>query len=306
MNILITGGAGFIGTNFVNLISKKYPDYKITVIDKLNQQGREENLDSVKSKIDFQNFDLIQFEKLSKLFKEKEFDFVVHFAAETNVDRSIENPLEFVNSNVVATQNLLSLSHKHNIKHFHHVSTDEVFGELPLDPSIKFNEDTPYDPRSPYSATKAGSDHLALVHGEVDAVQDVRLAVPGVQAADLERRRRDQEANGLAAGRAADLDAPARHLRLLLDHRASETFAARKMNREFRHLEAAGGLGKQRKLVSLHRPALALGFQRSHHRATDLDEHAAGELRQLKARRAGKRAARAQLDVERHPLLRSN
>jgi dTDP-glucose 4,6-dehydratase len=164
MNILITGGAGFIGTNFVNLISKKYPDYKITVVDKLNQQGRKENLDSVKSKIDFQNFDLIQFEKLSKLFKEKEFDFVVHFAAETNVDRSIENPLEFVNSNVVATQNLLSLSHKHNIKRFHHVSTDEVFGELPLDPSIKFNEDTPYDPRSPYSATKAGSDHLVRAY----------------------------------------------------------------------------------------------------------------------------------------------
>jgi dTDP-glucose 4,6-dehydratase len=156
MNILITGGAGFIGTNFVNLISKKYPDYKITVIDKLNQQGRKENLDSVKSKIDFQNFDLIQFEKLSKLFKEKEFDFVVHFAAETNVDRSIENPLEFVNSNVVATQNLLSLSQNITLNVFITFLLMK-FWRAPLDPQLNLMKTR--RPRSPYSATAAGSDH---------------------------------------------------------------------------------------------------------------------------------------------------
>jgi dTDP-glucose 4,6-dehydratase len=164
MKILITGGAGFIGANFVHFVAKKYPDYEITVVDKLNQQGRKENLKSVAGKIDFRQFDLIEEQKLTDLFKEKSFDYVVHFAAETNVDRSIETPLEFVNSNILATQNLLNLSKKYEIKRFHHVSTDEVFGELPLDPAVKFNEDTPYDPRSPYSATKAGSDHLVRAY----------------------------------------------------------------------------------------------------------------------------------------------
>lgn len=164
MKILITGGAGFIGANFVHFVTKKYSDYEITVVDKLNQQGRKENLKSVADKIDFRQFDLIEEQRLADLFKEKSFDYVVHFAAETNVDRSIETPLEFVNSNILATQNLLNLSKIYEIKRFHHVSTDEVFGELPLDPTVKFNEDTPYDPRSPYSATKAGSDHLVRAY----------------------------------------------------------------------------------------------------------------------------------------------
>ena len=106
MKILITGGAGFIGTNFVHYVTKKYPSYEITVVDKLNQQGRKENLKSVEEKIDFRQFDLIEEKKLADLFEEKTFDYLVHFAAETNVDRSIETPLEFVNSNILATQNL--------------------------------------------------------------------------------------------------------------------------------------------------------------------------------------------------------
>lgn len=164
MKILITGGAGFIGSNFVNYIKNKYPIYEVSVIDKLNQQGRKENLRDYFSGIDFYEFDLIDYTKLEEVFQKTKFDLVVHFAAETNVDRSIENPLEFVNSNIVATQNLLSLSHKYGVKRFHHVSTDEVFGELSLDPNDKFNELTPYDPRSPYSATKAGSDHLVRAY----------------------------------------------------------------------------------------------------------------------------------------------
>lgn len=163
-NILITGGAGFIGSNFVHLINKKYPDYKIIVIDKLNQQGRKENLSSVIDGIDFHEFDLIDQKRLEQIFKDSSIDYVVHLAAETNVDRSIENPLEFVNSNIIATQNLLELSKKYNVSRFHHVSTDEVFGELSLDPNDKFSETTPYDPRSPYSATKAGSDHLVRAY----------------------------------------------------------------------------------------------------------------------------------------------
>lgn len=162
--ILITGGAGFIGSNFAHLIANKYPEYQIIIIDKLNQQGRRENLKDIEDKIQFHQFDLIDFKKLEAIFRQNKIDYVVHFAAETNVDRSIENPMEFVNSNIIATENLLSLSVKYKIQRFHHVSTDEVFGELPLDPSVKFNEQTPYDPRSPYSATKAGSDHLVRAY----------------------------------------------------------------------------------------------------------------------------------------------
>lgn len=157
--ILITGGAGFIGANFVHLVAEKYPTYEIVVVDKLNQQGRRENLKSVEDKIEFHHFDLIEEEKLRPIF-ESGIDYVAHFAAETNVDRSIENPDAFVSSNVLATNILLRLSRDFGVKRFHHVSTDEVFGELPLDPTLKFNEETPYDPRSPYSATKAASDHL--------------------------------------------------------------------------------------------------------------------------------------------------
>ena len=162
--ILITGGAGFIGSNFTHLIAKKYPDYKIVVVDKLNAQGRRENLAAIEDRIEFHQFDLVEEDKIRALFKDGGFDFVAHFAAETNVDRSIEDPDSFVSSNVVATNVLLRLSRDFKVKRFHHVSTDEVFGELSLDPSIKFNEETPYDPRSPYSATKAASDHLVRAY----------------------------------------------------------------------------------------------------------------------------------------------
>ena len=162
--ILITGGAGFIGSNFAHLIANKYPEYQIIIIDKLNQQGRRENLKDIEDRLKFHEFDLIDLKKLEDIFSQNKINYVAHFAAETNVDRSIENPMEFVNSNIIATENLLSLSRKYQVERFHHVSTDEVFGELPLDPNIKFNEQTPYDPRSPYSATKAGSDHLVRAY----------------------------------------------------------------------------------------------------------------------------------------------
>jgi len=157
--ILVTGGAGFIGSNFVHYLRQNYPDYKVIVVDKLNQQGNIENLAPVRNDIEFHQFDLVEESKLVPIF-EKDLDYVAHFAAETNVDRSIENPDAFVSSNVLATNILLRLSRDHGVKRFHHVSTDEVFGSLELDSKEKFNEDTPYDPRSPYSATKAGSDHL--------------------------------------------------------------------------------------------------------------------------------------------------
>ena len=157
--ILVTGGAGFIGSNFVHYLRQNYPNYKVIVVDKLNQQGNIENLASVREDIEFHQFDLIEESKLVPVF-ENGLDYVVHFAAETNVDRSIENPDAFVSSNVLATNILLRLSRDHGVKRFHHVSTDEVFGSLELGSDEKFDETTPYDPRSPYSATKAGSDHL--------------------------------------------------------------------------------------------------------------------------------------------------
>ena len=161
--MLITGGAGFIGANLAHHIANKYPNYQIIIVDKLNQQGRRENLKDIEDKIEFHHFDLIEEEKLKPIF-ENGIDYVVHFAAETNVDRSIEDPDSFVSSNVLATNILLRLARDNKVQRFHHVSTDEVFGELPLDPSIKFNEDTPYDPRSPYSATKAASDHIVRAY----------------------------------------------------------------------------------------------------------------------------------------------
>jgi len=159
MKMLITGGAGFIGSNYVHFVRQNHPNYQIIVVDKLNQQGNKENLKDVMGDIEFHEFDLVEEDKLRPIF-EAGLDYVVHFAAETNVDRSIENPDAFVSSNVLATNILLRLSRDHNVKRFHHVSTDEVFGSLELDTTDRFNEDTPYDPRSPYSATKAGSDHL--------------------------------------------------------------------------------------------------------------------------------------------------
>lgn len=161
--ILITGGAGFIGSNFAHLIARKYPNYEIVVVDKLNQQGRRENLKTIEDRIEFHQFDLIEEDKLRAVF-ETGIDYVAHFAAETNVDRSIEDPDVFVSSNVTATNILLRLARDFEVERFHHVSTDEVFGELPLDPNIKFNEKTPYDPRSPYSATKAASDHIVRAY----------------------------------------------------------------------------------------------------------------------------------------------
>ena len=162
--ILITGGAGFIGSNFVHLINEKYPNYKIVVVDKLNSQGRKENLADIEEGIDFHQFDLIEENKLRPLFENGGFDYIVHMAAESNVDRSIEDPDAFVSSNVTATNILLRLAREFEVKRFHHVSTDEVFGELELGSGIKFNEKTPYDPRSPYSATKAASDHLVRAY----------------------------------------------------------------------------------------------------------------------------------------------
>lgn len=162
MKLLITGGAGFIGSNFVHYWLKNHPDDKIVVLDKLTYAGNLENLESVKDKIVFIKGDVCDEVIVDQAMEG--IDVIVHFAAESHVDRSITGPDEFVRTNVLGTHQLLKSARKHNIKRFHHVSTDEVFGQIALDSNEKWNEDSPYNPRSPYSASKAASDHLVRAY----------------------------------------------------------------------------------------------------------------------------------------------
>lgn len=164
--VLVTGGAGFIGSNFTLYWVNNHPEDTVIVFDKLTYAGNLENLKSIEDK---QNYIFIQGDITNPEMVDTVMsgvDTVVHFAAESHVDRSIKEPAAFVNTNVVGTQVLLDAALKHRVKRFHHVSTDEVFGALSLDSKEKFNEDTKYDPRSPYSASKAGSDHLVRAYIE--------------------------------------------------------------------------------------------------------------------------------------------
>ena len=173
--ILITGGAGFIGSHVVRLFVNKYPSYRIVNLDKLTYAGNLENLKDIEN---FENYifekgDIIDSNFLQKLFKKYNFDGVIHLAAESHVDRSITNPMEFIMTNIVGTVNLLNIckdswrSEKNN-KLFYHVSTDEVYGSLGKEGF--FIESTPYDPKSPYSSSKASSDHFVRSYGNTYAL----------------------------------------------------------------------------------------------------------------------------------------
>lgn len=159
--MLVTGGAGFIGTNFVRYTLDRYPDYRVTVVDKLTYAGNEKNLEGLD--IEFIRGDICDAPLMDELVGRS--DTVVHFAAESHNDNSLRDPSPFVHTNVLGTFQLLEAVRRaqdtraHPI-HFHHISTDEVFGDLALDDPARFTETTPYRPSSPYSATKAGSDHL--------------------------------------------------------------------------------------------------------------------------------------------------
>ncbi len=160
--LLVTGGAGFIGSNFVHYWVSKYPNDKLVILDKLTYAGNLENLESVRSKIEFIKGDICEIKDVTRAMKDCEI--VVHFAAESHVDRSITSPDEFVKTNVMGTHTLLKEALKQKVKRFHHVSTDEVFGSLPLGSKEKWDENTVYNPRSPYSASKAASDHLVRAY----------------------------------------------------------------------------------------------------------------------------------------------
>lgn len=156
--IIVTGGAGFIGSNFVHWVVDSQPDVQVTVLDKLTYAGNKTNLAGIpEDRLTFVEGDICDAELVDELFANA--DAVVHFAAESHNDNSIANPAPFLQTNVEGTYTLLEAARKHGVR-FHHISTDEVYGDLALDDPTKFTEETPYRPSSPYSSTKAASDLL--------------------------------------------------------------------------------------------------------------------------------------------------
>ena len=167
MKVLVTGGAGFIGGNFVHHMVNKYPDYQIVNLDLLTYAGNLETLKPVEDKPNYKfvKGDIADEAFIMDLFEKEKFDVVVNFAAESHVDRSIEDPGIFVQTNVMGTRVLLDASRKFGVKRYHQVSTDEVSGDLPLDrPDLSFTDNTPIHTSSPYSASKASADLFVLAY----------------------------------------------------------------------------------------------------------------------------------------------
>ena len=167
MTIFVTGGAGFIGSNFIFHMRKAHPDYHIVCLDKLTYAG---NLSTLASMMDdphfrFAKVDICNREAINLLFEEEHPDMVVNFAAESHVDRSIEDPGIFLRTNILGTQTMMDACRQYGVRRYHQVSTDEVYGDLPLDrPDLFFTEDTPIHTSSPYSASKASADLLVLAY----------------------------------------------------------------------------------------------------------------------------------------------
>ena len=167
MKILVTGAAGFIGSNFVYYELEKYPEDEIVALDLLTYAGNLKNLDGCKDnpKFKFIKMDIRDRENINKLFEEEKFDIVVNFAAESHVDRSIKDPEVFLRTNIIGTEVLMDASLKYGVKRYHQVSTDEVYGDLPLEATDSFfTESTPLHTSSPYSASKASADLLVMAY----------------------------------------------------------------------------------------------------------------------------------------------
>ncbi|MEI6579297.1 MAG: dTDP-glucose 4,6-dehydratase [Eubacteriales bacterium] len=167
MKVLITGGAGFIGSNYIYFMMDNHPDYNLVCLDLLTYAGNIKTLEKAQNNPNFKlvRGDIADRESVYKLFENEKFDIVVNFAAESHVDRSIESPEIFLTTNILGTGVLLDASRKYNVKRFHQVSTDEVYGDLPLDrPDLFFTEETPIHASSPYSASKASADLLSIAY----------------------------------------------------------------------------------------------------------------------------------------------
>ena len=165
--IIVTGGAGFIGSNFIFHMMKAHPGWRIICLDKLTYAGNLKTLESVMGnpRFRFERADICDREAVYKLFEEERPDIVVNFAAESHVDRSIENPSIFLETNIIGTSVLMDASREYGVERFHQVSTDEVYGDLPLDrPDLLFHEDTPLHTSSPYSSSKASADLLVQAY----------------------------------------------------------------------------------------------------------------------------------------------
>lgn len=167
MKIIVTGGAGFIGSNFIFYMLEKHPDYEIICLDKLTYAGNLSTLEPVMNEenFEFYKMDICDRNEIYKLFEEEKPDIIVNFAAESHVDRSIENPEIFLDTNIIGTAVLMDACNKYGIERFHQVSTDEVYGDLPLDrPDLLFTEETPIKTSSPYSSSKASADLLVQAY----------------------------------------------------------------------------------------------------------------------------------------------
>ncbi|MGH9109211.1 MAG: dTDP-glucose 4,6-dehydratase [Acidimicrobiales bacterium] len=166
MRLLVTGGAGFIGSNFVRHWVARHPADRVVAYDALTYAGNRPNLDDVEDRIDFVRGDICDLDAALSTMEEHEVDTVVHFAAESHNSLAVLDPGLFFRTNVLGTQTMLEAARRHGVRRFHHISTCEVYGDLALDADESFREDSPYRPRTPYNASKAGADHAVRSYGE--------------------------------------------------------------------------------------------------------------------------------------------
>jgi dTDP-glucose 4,6-dehydratase len=166
VNLLVTGGAGFIGSNFVRYWVERHPDDDVVAFDALTYAGNQANLDDVAGRITFVHADVCDTDTAHATMKNHDIDTVVHFAAESHNSLAVLDPARFFRTNVLGTQSMLEAARRAEVGRFHHISTCEVYGDLPLDTDEAFAEDDPYRPRTPYNASKAGADHAVRAYGE--------------------------------------------------------------------------------------------------------------------------------------------